>query len=132
MAMYYQPVSTYVSALRSSLQDLVAPYRYADTDIYFALNTILGEVSRVRPDLFLDLKYMSPLQKGDLGDGLPPLYVSPTDDNTPVPVPSKYFNPVIWGMSGWLQLYDVTDTQDQRAGAFLQKFSAHFMTLTAQ
>lgn len=132
MAMYYQPVSTYVTALRSSLQDLVAPYRYADTDIYFALNTILGEISRVRPDLFLDLKYMNPLGKGDLGDGLPPLYVSPTDDGTLVPVPSKYFNPVIWGMSGWLQLYDVTDTQDQRAGAFLQKFASHFLTLAAQ
>jgi hypothetical protein len=130
--MYYQPVSAYLTAARSTLQDLVAPYRYADTDIYFALNTILGELTRIRPDLFLDLKYMAPLQKGDLGDGLPPQYVSPTDDDTLVPVPSKYFNPVIWGLSGWLQLYDVTDTQDQRAGAFLMKFSSHFLTLTAQ
>jgi hypothetical protein len=98
--MYYQPVSAYLSAVRSTLQDLVAPYRYADTDIYMALNLILGELTRIRPDLFLDLKYMAPLQKGDLGDGLPPQYVSPTDDATMVPVPSKYFNPVIWGMSG--------------------------------
>jgi hypothetical protein len=130
--MYYQPVSAYLTAARSTLQDLVAPYRYADTDIYFALNTILGELTRIRPDLFLDLKYMSPLQKGDLGDGFPPQYVSPTDDDTLVPVPSKYFNPVIWGLSGWLQLYDVADTQDQRVGAFLMKFSTHFLTLTAQ
>jgi hypothetical protein len=130
--MYYQPVSAYVTAARSTLQDLVAPYRYADEDIYFALNIILGELSRIRPDLFLDLKYMKPLQKGDLGDGLPPQYVSPNDDGTMVPVPSKYFNPVIWGMSGWLQLYDVADTQDARAGAFLMKFSTHFLTLTAQ
>jgi hypothetical protein len=132
MAAYYQPVSAYLSVARSALQDMVSPYRYADTDIYLALNTILGEISRVRPDVFLDLKYMGPLQKGDLGDGLPPQYVSPTDDGTMVPVPSKYFNPVVWGMAGWLQLYDVTDTQDQRAGAFLQKFSSHFLTLTAQ
>jgi hypothetical protein len=132
MAAYYQPVSAYLSVARSALQDMVSPYRYADTDIYLALNTILGEISRVRPDVFLDLKYMGPLQRGDLGDGLPPQYVSPTDDGTMVPVPSKYFNPVIWGMAGWLQLYDVTDTQDQRAGAFLQKFSSHFLTLTAQ
>lgn len=130
--MYYQPVSAYLTAVRSSLQDMVAPYRYADTDLYVALNTILGEVSRVRPDLYLDLKYVRPLQKGDLGDGIPPQYVSPQDDDTMVPVPSKYFNPVIWGMSGWLQLYDVADTQDQRAGAFLAKFSSHFLTLTAQ
>lgn len=130
--MYYQPVSAYLTAVRSSLQDMVAPYRYADTDLYVALNTILGEVSRVRPDLYLDLKYVRPLQKGDLGDGIPPQYVSPDDDDTMVPVPSKYFNPVIWGMSGWLQLYDVADTQDQRAGAFLAKFSSHFLTLTAQ
>lgn len=130
--MYYQPVSAYLTAVRSSLQDMVAPYRYADTDLYVALNTILGEVSRVRPDLYLDLKYVRPLQKGDLGDGIPPQYVSPDDDDTLVPVPSKYFNPVIWGMSGWLQLYDVADTQDQRAGAFLAKFSTHFLTNTAQ
>jgi hypothetical protein len=130
--MYYLPVSVYVSAARSTLQDLVSPFRYADTDIYFALNTVLGELSRIRPDLFLDLKYMGPLQKGDLGDGVPPQYMSPTDDNTLVPVPSKYFNPLIWGLSGWLQLYDVADTQDQRAGAFLQRFSSHFLTLSAQ
>jgi hypothetical protein len=132
MAAYYQPVSAYVSLVRSSLQDLVSPYRYADTDIYLALNTILGEVSRARPDIFLDLKYIRPLQKGDLGDGLPPQYVSPTDDSTLVPVPSKYFNPVIWGMSGWLQLYDVADTQDQRAGAFLQRFATHLLSLALQ
>jgi hypothetical protein len=132
MPVYYQPVSAYVTLVRSMLQDLVSPYRYADTDIYLALNVILGEVSRARPDIFLDLKYVRPLQKGDLGDGLPPQYVSPTDDPTLVPLPSKYFNPVIWGMAGWLQLYDVADTQDQRAGAFLQKFSTHFLTLTLQ
>jgi hypothetical protein len=130
--MYYQPVSAYLTAVRSSLQDLVAPFRYADTDIYFALNIVLGELTRIRPDMFLDLKYMTSLRKGDLGDGLPPQYMSPKDDSTMVPVPSKYFNPVIWGMSGWLQLYDVTDTQDQRAGAFLMKFSSHMLTLTAQ
>lgn len=132
MPAYYQPVSAYVSLVRTTLQDLVAPFRYTDTDIYLALNVILAEVSRVRPDVYLDLKYIRPLQKGDIGDGLPPQYVSPTDDATVVPLPSKYFNPVIWGMSGWLQLYDVADTQDQRAGAFLQKFSTHFLTLTLQ
>ena len=62
--MLYHPVSDYVATVRSLLQDLIAPYRYADTDIVDALNNTMAEFSRIRPDMFLDLKYQNPLISG--------------------------------------------------------------------
>ena len=89
MAQYYRTVADYAATARSQLQDLVGPpYRYSDDDIVGALNQALAEMGRVRPDLFLDLKYMQPLKKGDIGDGAPAVYTaSDITDNTAVPVP---------------------------------------------
>ena len=128
---YYRRVSDYMSFTRSALQDMVEPYRYADTDVVNALNMILGEIARVRPDIFLDGKYQRRLGKGDINDYAPGPYDPVKNINTVVPIPNQYINPIIWGTTGWLQLYDVADTQDQRAAAFLQRFNTHFMTLTA-
>jgi hypothetical protein len=127
----YHTVSDYVSAVRSLLQDLIVPERYADQDIINALNNCIAEISRIRPDLFLDLKYQTRLLSGDLRDGVPALYAT-TDiaAGTVVPIPSNYFLPVQWYASGFLQLYDVTDTQDQRAAAFLERAKSMLMGLS--
>jgi len=50
---------------------------------------------------------------------------------TLVPVPSKYMSALDWFVNGWSQFLDVTDTQDQRAQAFIVKFQAHLTTLSA-
>jgi hypothetical protein len=135
----YATVTAYVVGARNQLQDLVAPYRYTDDLIVGALNQAMVEVSRIRPDIFLDLKYNQSLKKGDLGDGMPAVYTTASDmdagydttKGTVVPIPGKYIEPVRWYVAGFLQLYDVTDTQDQRAQAFLQKFNTQMLTLTA-
>ena len=44
--------------------------------LLIALNIGLGEMGRIRPDMFLDLKYQRPLRKGDTDDGTPPRYTS--------------------------------------------------------
>lgn len=143
MAQYYPTVSAYVWTARNQLQDLVGPpYRYADDQIVDALNHALNEMGRIRPDIFLDLKYQNRLIKGDIGEGLPGPYtiadIAVGDDGsyditegTQVPVPSKYVSPVNWYVAGWLQLYDVADTTDARAQAMLAKFQQQLMSLTA-
>lgn len=128
----YLPIEAYIDQTRSSLQDLIPPYRYADTDIFSALNFVLLEVSRIRPDMFLDMKYQQPLRAGgDIDDWVPPPFRSDVNRNKIVPIPGKYFHPMIWYMSGYLQTYDVADTADQRAQAFMAKFQQHLMTVAA-
>lgn len=142
MAQTYVDVTHYVYMARLDLQDMILPYRYADTTVVRALNRGIAELSRLRPDILLDLKYQSPLVKGDIGDGIPSQYsISDIgfDDagnyvegaGTFVPIPSKYISALEWFMPGWLQFFDVTDTQDQRAQGFLAKFQQHLITLNA-
>lgn len=123
-------LNDYVNRTRSSLQDLIPPYRYADQDIFDALNFVLFEIQRIRPDMFLDLKYQQP-QQGSTDDFAPQIFMTRQNYNIKVPIPSKYFSPLIWYISGYLQLYDVTDTQDQRAQAFLMKFQQHLLSVSA-
>ena len=142
MAQYYRTVTGYVTAARNQLQDLVSPYRYTDDQIVDALDHAISEMGRVRPDVFLDLKYQQPLRKGDLNEGLPGRYGVAdiafnadgsynADGGTLVPVPAKYTTPVNWFVAGWLQLYDVTDVTDARGQAFLTKFQTQLTSLTA-
>jgi hypothetical protein len=130
MNQYFQ-VSDYVSATRSFLHDLIGPpYRYSDDDIINALNVAVGDISRIRPDIFLEYKYQGPLPRASqLNDLVPPLYQA-TRPNDVVAIPRKFYQPTIFFMSGMLQLYDVDDTQDVRAQAFYGKFLGAFMSLT--
>lgn len=141
MAQQYRSASTYIGMARLNLQDLVMPYRYPDQTLLNALNLALDEVTRIRPDMYLDLKYQRPLRKGDIDEGEPGEYT--TSDivvnsdgsygpgGTLVPIPSKYTQAIDWFIAGWAQFLDVTDTQDQRAQGFLMKFQTHLATLTA-
>lgn len=132
MAQRYRTVAAYIQVARLSLQDMITPYRYPDTTLLTALNIGLGEMGRIRPDMFLDLKYQHPLRKGDTDDGVPPVY-TPADITlgTLVPVPGKYDAVLDWFVGGWCQFLDVTDTQDARAQGFMAKFQAHLTTLNA-
>lgn len=142
MAQTYRTVTGYVAIARKLLADAVQPYRYDDNTLVLTLNQGLAEMGRIRPDIFLDLKYQAPLRKGDTDDGSPPLYgVSDIATNpdgsynvakgTLVPVPRRYQVPLDWWMAGWPQFFDVADTQDQRAQGFVAKFQSHLTTITA-
>jgi hypothetical protein len=138
----YLTATQYVATARLLLQDNVTPYRYPDTTLVTALNVALDELGRLRPDIWLDLKYHNPILKGDIRDGVPMPYT--TNDisvdssgnynvtqGTVIPVPNKYRVVVDWFVSGWAQILDVADTQDQRAQAFMAKFQQHLTTLNA-
>jgi hypothetical protein len=142
MAQRYRTVTDYLGVARLGLQDAVSPYRYPDTTLLIALNIGLGEMGRIRPDIFLDLKYQRPLRKGDIDEGNPPQYTTAdvttnTDGSyilgkgTLVPVPNKYMATLDWFVNGWAQFLDVTDTQDARAQGFMAKFQSHLTTLSA-
>jgi hypothetical protein len=130
----YTSSAWYYNRTRLTLQDEIEPYRYTDDTLTYCLNTAIREITRVRPDIFLDLKYQAPLQKGDTGFGYEGVQFSPPgtpQENILIPIPPLYTQAVIWCAAGMAQFLDVTDTQDQRASGFLQKFSAHLLTLTA-
>jgi hypothetical protein len=127
----YAQVQDYIRLTRASLQDLIVPYRYSDQDVLDALNFVMTEVHRIRPDIFLAAKYDTRLKRGDMGDYAPGMFTSQMNQNNVVPVSSRYLHPMIWYMSGYLQTYDVADTQDQRAQAFMAKFQQHLMSVSA-
>jgi hypothetical protein len=134
VAQLYNTVTAYVASARNRMQDRVIPYRYTDAQIVDALNVALQETQRVRPDIFLDLKYQQRIQPNDLDDGFISGYYDTTDiafdssgdyvvsDGTLVPIPSAYNDPIIWYIGAHLQFLDVDDTQDQRGIAFITKF----------
>jgi hypothetical protein len=131
MTQYFQ-VSDYLANTRSFLQDLIGPpYRYADADIVFALNTAVAEISRLRPDLFLEYKYQHPLPRKSYPDDLVPGLFTSTRTTDVVPIPRTYYQPTIWYMAGLLQAWDVDDTQDVRAQMFSQKFVGALTSLVA-
>jgi hypothetical protein len=138
----YRTVTDYLGVARLGLQDAVSPFRYPDTTLLIALNIGLGEMGRIRPDIFLDLKYQRPLRKGDTDEGNPPLYTTADVATNPdgsyilgkgtlVPVPGKYASTLDWFINGWSQFLDVADTQDARAQGFIAKFQSHLTTLSA-
>lgn len=142
MAQYYADVTHYVIVARLQLQDEIAPYRYTDQTLVRALNHAITELGRIRPDIFLNLKYTRPLRKGDIDDGFPSIYTQADiavdgsgnyseGKGSLVPIPAWYIAPVEYFINGWVQLVDVTDTQDQRAQAFLMKFQQQVLTVNA-
>ena len=131
MAQYF-PVSQYISDVRTMLIDAVGPpYRYSDANIVSVLNLAIGEISRVRPDLFLDPKYQQPLPpKAPLEDLVPGLYSATTLADT-VSIPRMYYQTILWYIEGMLQFQDMDDTNDIRAQAFHQKFLTSILSPAA-
>lgn len=108
-------VTDYATEARRLLQDQVAPYRYPDADLVMALNIAITVARAKRADLFL-------------GDGTTTLFQSLpvfTAVNTDaVPIEHHYRMPFVMFVVGYLQLRDQEDTNDSRAAALLNKFSA--------
>jgi hypothetical protein len=128
----YFKVSDYIYTVRNLLQDLVGPpYRYSDQQIVDALNTCVAEISRVRPDIFLEYKYQFPLPGRSVRNNMTPGLFLSTRQTDVVPIPRTYYQPALWYIEGMLQLYDVDDTQDVRAQAFFQKFLGTLMSAAA-
>jgi len=111
-------VTQYVSEARVLLQDSVPTYRYADADLISALNLAIMTARRNRPDLFLEVTTIPQFVVADIASG------------TPFAMDVQYRVAFLFFMVGFAQLRDEEDTQDQRAIAFITKFTQQLMTLT--
>jgi hypothetical protein len=108
-------IQDYINAARFQLQDLAdGPYRYSDDALVLGLEIGFDEAYRIRPDIFV---------KEDQ-----PVLVGQPLDTTVVPAPRGYQMAFIYHMCGWVMLSDQEDTQDARAGVFLNKFVSQLTT----
>jgi len=112
------PVSSYISIARTLLQDTVdSPYRYSDSDLVVALNVGLGEIWRLRRDLFL-------------GRSFAPKFDGADNTTDIVPLDEGYRMALVYYIVGFIQLRDDEEVQDQRAAAFLSLFNAKLGTVS--
>ena len=109
-------VADYIARARNLLQDEVEPYRYEDSELVTRLNEGIQESRRLRPDLWLST-FRGSLPSYDAA--LP---------STSVAIDPMYRMAFAYYMAGTAQLSDNEDTTDERAMAFLGKFTT---TLTA-
>jgi hypothetical protein len=101
-------VEDYVEAARVLLQDTASPYRYPDADFVAALNLGLLEARRLRPDLFIDNS-----------DDVPSFTAVNTDA---VEFDQQYRLPLVYFITGHIQLRDDEEGTDARAGTFVSRF----------
>lgn len=112
-------VQDYIDRARALLLDQVEPYRYPDLDLVEALNMGMLETRRLRPEL------LSPAIQG------PFPHFTPADKTVQVPMDPQYRSAFVYYICGQAHLRDDEITQDGRAAAFLNKFTAQMLTIQA-
>ena len=108
-------VADYVSEARVLLQDTVAPYRYADSELVSGLNFALMEARKQRIDLFIGQTSQS----------------FTVVNTTAVAMDEMYRTAILYYICGHAQLRDDENTTDQRAEAFFNMSRAKLLTLTS-
>lgn len=90
-------------------------YRYADGEIVTNLNQGMGDLFRIRPDLFLEQGFVVPIFS-NLGLA------------QPIGIEQQYISPLIFYVVGLTQARDDEQTQDARAGVFFKTFQQQVVT----
>lgn len=115
--MALETVQDFIDRTRAILLDEIEPYRYPDQDLVEALNMAIFEIRRLRPDL-VRLFFRSPVPQ-----------FSTANKTAVVPVDVQYRPAVLYYICGHTQLRDDEISQDSRAAAFLNKFTAQMLTI---
>ena len=108
-------VTNYVDAARALLSDATTPYRYSDANLVLALSFGILEARRLRPDLFIDRFSAIPSFT--------------TNDTTAVDFDEQYRVALLYYIVGHAQMFDEEDTQDARAAAFKNRFTAQMLAV---
>jgi hypothetical protein len=111
-------VGNIVDQVRTLLQDTdnsSGQYRYSTDSIVTNLNQSMGDMYRVRPDLFLENKFVIPVFTVGALEAL-------------VSIEQQYISPLIFYVVGLTQARDDEQTQDMRAGVFLDTFQRQLLT----
>jgi hypothetical protein len=122
MALALSTVQDYIGDVRTLLQDVIAPYRYADAELIVALNVTILNTRRLRPDLFLNDGTTTFL------DNIPQFTAVNSDA---VPIEPGFRLALVHGICGHALERDQEDVQDQRASAFLQLYREQLLGLGA-
>ena len=101
---------------RQILQDISSPHRYPDSELVSYLNSALGEIRRVRPDVFFPYTTPAPFYS-DTSLGM----------STEFPLEDIYFQPVVYFIAGTAELRDDEFAVDSRAATLLRKFETSLL-----
>lgn len=114
-----ETVTDYITDARTLLQDTIAPYRYEDVELVVALNVVIDDTRRLRPDLFL-------------GDGTTTNFSAIPSydavDSTVVEIENGFRLAILLGMIAHAIARDQEDVQDARAGVFLKLWRDKLMS----
>lgn len=110
-------VADYLSEARVLLQDTVAPYRYADSELVSALNIALPETAKARPDLFIGQTTFQSF--------------SVSNTSVKVNMDPMYRTSLLYYVLGHAQLRDDENVTDQRAEAFFNMARSKLLTLSS-
>ena len=100
-----------ITTVRGLIQDEGQPFRISNTALASYVSEALGEVRRVRPDLFLYSQREAT-----------PFYTVEDLDKT-LPIPDMYFAPLVNYVAGRSDLREDQFTQDGRAMALINAFA---------
>lgn len=110
-----------ISRVRRILQDDVLvgddpEYRYSDAELLDSCNDAMGEVRRIRPDLFINSGFAIP--------------DATSSDNT-ILLEQQYFMALVYIVSGMTMLRDDEFSLDSRAVNLLNKGTSQLQTVKA-
>ena len=111
-----QTIESVLNQARFLLQDARTPYRYPQEQVLGALNLALGDVWRVRPDLFIT-KYAAGVPQFEVGDIAIDVF----------PLETQWTSPVVSFIVGWIASADDEFTENGRAAMFQQRFQQTLM-----
>lgn len=126
-----ETVADYLAEARVILQDKVSPYRYSDDEIVAGLNYCILEISRIRPDIFHEQKYLAQVNRSYKANRLTVPFYSSAAPTTAVELPIQIRIAVLLFITGYAQLRDAEDVQDQRAGLFISNFVQKLLAVAA-
>lgn len=123
-------VGAYLKDVRTLLQDQIQPYRYATSSLVSALNLVLMEVRRLRPDLLMD--YLDAVPQYDWNNSLAGAANAAGDNNSDdddnptwsawVPIEQQFRQALVLGIVGHALKRNQEDIEDERATGFVMSF----------
>jgi hypothetical protein len=119
-------VGDYLKDVRTLLQDRIEPYRYSTGSLVRALNFVMLEVRRLRPDLFIGLLDNVPQYDWDEALDAEPGTDDDDDDNPTwslyVPIEQSFRPAMIFGITGHAMARDQEDIEDERTTGHIMTF----------
>ncbi len=123
-------VGAYLRDVRTLLQDKIQPYRYDTSSLVRALNEILYEIRRIRPDLLVD--YLDNVPQYDWDNALNGAANAAGDNNNDdddnptwnqwVPIEQQFRQALVHGIVGHALKRNQEDIEDERATGFIVTF----------